>query len=181
MAYYTVSHIITKNKLDNKLTDDVFDFVFLGKGDIKSVSAKSKIKPSLLKEMKKEFDYFYPLDIRNSGKDLVQNHLTFFIYQHVALFPETKWPKAISVNGFVNVEGEKMSKSRGNIIPLKDLINKHGADMVRINIAASSEGIDDADWRTESMRSYRSRFELLFETAESLKKCRKSGIDNSEL
>ena len=181
MAYYTISHIITNNKLDSKLTDDVFDFVFLGKGDIKSLSAKSKIRSSLLKEMEKEFDYFYPLDIRNSGKDLVQNHLTFFIYQHVALFPESKWPKAISVNGFVNVEGEKMSKSRGNIIPLKDLISKHGADMVRINIAASSEGIDDADWRTESIRSYRSRFELLFETAESLKKCRKSGIDNSEL
>src|SRR3989344_8813436 len=103
--------------------------------DAKSISSKANIKPSLLIDMKKEFDYFYPMDIRNSGKDLVQNHLTFFIYQHVAMFPESKWPRAISVNGFVNVEGEKMSKSRGNIIPLKDLINQHGADMVRINIA----------------------------------------------
>ncbi|MBS3051547.1 MAG: leucine--tRNA ligase [Candidatus Aenigmarchaeota archaeon] len=180
MAYYTISHIIEKNKLDSKLTDEVFDFVFLGKGDAKSISSKANIKPSLLIDMKKEFDYFYPMDIRNSGKDLVQNHLTFFIYQHVAMFPESKWPRAISVNGFVNVEGEKMSKSRGNIIPLKDLINQHGADMVRINIAASSEGIDDADWRAESLRSYKSRFELLFETAENLKKCKKTSVDNAE-
>lgn len=181
MAYYTISHIIEKNRLDSRLTDDVFDFVFLGKGDIKTVSKVSKIKPTVLKAMKKEFEYFYPLDIRNSGKDLVQNHLTFYMYHHVALFPESKWPKAISVNGFVNVEGEKMSKSKGNIIPLKDLIKEHGADMVRINIAASSEGIDDADWRAESLRSYRSRFEFLFDTIKTLNRNKKTSVGNEEI
>lgn len=182
MAYYTIAHLINKNKIPaEKLTDDVFDFIFLGKGYAKAVSAKVKIKPALLTDMKDEFDYFYPLDIRNSGKDLVQNHLTFFLFQHTAIFSENKWPKAISVNGFVNVEGEKMSKSKGNIIPLKDLINKHGADMVRINIAASSEGIDDADWREENIKSYRGRYELIFDTIKSLKKCRKRGIDNAEI
>jgi len=32
--------------------------------------------------------YFYPLDLRVSGKDLIQNHLTFSIYNHCAIFPE---------------------------------------------------------------------------------------------
>ncbi len=181
MAYYTVSHIIEKNKLHDKLADDVFDFVFLGKGNAKALSKSVKIKEQLLLQMRREFEYFYPLDIRNSGKDLVQNHLTFFLYQHTALFPENKWPKAISVNGFVNVEGEKMSKSRGNIIPLKDLIKQHGADLVRINITGSSEGIDDADWRAEAIASYRNRLDLLCDTTENLAKCKKTSIDNAEL
>ena len=182
MAYYTISHIIEKNKIPTeKLTDEVFDFVFLGKLNAKTVSVKSKIKPNILVQMKEEFDYFYPLDIRNSGKDLVQNHLIFYIFHHVALFPESKWPKGISVNGFVNVEGEKMSKSRGNIIPLKDLIRQHGADMVRINIAGSSEGIDDADWRAEGIKSYRNRYELLLDTTKNLGKCKKTSMGNEEL
>ena len=32
--------------------------------------------------------YFYPLDLRVSGKDLIRNHLTYFLYNHVAVFPQ---------------------------------------------------------------------------------------------
>ena len=32
--------------------------------------------------------YFYPLDLRVSGKDLIRNHLTYFIYNHTAIFPQ---------------------------------------------------------------------------------------------
>jgi leucyl-tRNA synthetase len=35
--------------------------------------------------MKQEFQYWYPFDIQVSGKDLIQNHLTFCIYNHTAL------------------------------------------------------------------------------------------------
>ncbi len=182
MAYYTVAHVIKKNKIPaSALSDEVFDYIFLGKGNPKLVAKKAKIIPKLLDIMKGEFDYFYPLDIRNSGKDLVQNHLTFYLYQHTAIWPESKWPKSIGINGFVNVEGEKMSKSRGNIIPLKDLAEQYGADMVRINIAGSSEGLEDADWREESIKSYRSRYELLMDTVKKLNKCKKTGVDWPEL
>ncbi len=181
MAYYTIAHLVNKHKIKaEKLGDEVFDFIFLGKGDANAISKKNKIKLSLLLAMKNEFDYFYPLDLRNSGKDLVQNHLTFYLYHHVAIFPESKWPKAISVNGFVNVEGEKMSKSKGNIIPLKDLVTKHGADMVRINISASSEGMADADWREENIKSYKNRYELVFDMIKNLGKCRKRNAGNAE-
>jgi len=39
-------------------------------------------------EMKENFNYWYPVDFRISGKDLIQNHLTFYIFNHVAIFPE---------------------------------------------------------------------------------------------
>ncbi len=175
MAYYTISGIISKYKIKaSKLTDNVFDYIFFGKGKINDIAKKSQINIKLLKFMRDEFEYFYPVDFRNSGKDLLQHHLIFFLYHHVALWPEKYWPRCISVNGFVNVEGEKMSKSKGNIIPLRNLIDNYGADLTRINIATSSEGIDDADWRVENMKSFRMRYEFLFDLAKNAKKTRQT-------
>ena len=175
MAYYTIAGIINKHKIPaSKLDDEVFDCVFFGKGNQKQVAKKSGIRLPLLTAMRDEFNYFYPVDFRNSGKDLLQHHLTFYLYQHTALWPENKWPRIIAVNGYVNVEGEKMSKSKGNIIPLRTLIENYGADLTRINIAASSEGIDDADWRAENINAFRIRYELLFDLIKNIKKSRQT-------
>lgn len=173
MAFYTIAGVINKYKIKpKKLTHEVFDYIFLGKGDQKKIAKKSGIRSSMLAAMREEFEYFYPLDFRNSAKDLVQHHLIFFMYQHTAIWHEKKWPKAIAVNGYVNVEGDKMSKSKGNMIPLRNLIHDYGADLTRINIVTSGEGIDDADWRTENLKSFRMRYEFLFDLAKNLKKSR---------
>ena len=170
MAYYTIAKTINKYKIPaDKLTKDVFDYVFLGKGDARKAS-KSGLKAGVINEMKKEFEYFYPMDMRNSAKDLLQHHLIFYLFHHTAMWQESRWPRLISVNGYVNVEGEKMSKSKGNIIPLSDLLDKYGADMTRINIVTSSEGIDDADWRSENIKGFDVRYELIFDTLKKLKK-----------
>ncbi len=182
MAYYTIARLINgKNIPAKKLTDDVFDYIFLWKGDVKKIAKTAKLNPKLVKEMRNEFLYFYPMDMRNSGKDLIQNHLTFYLFHHVALWPEAMWPKAIGVNGYVNVEGEKMSKSKGNIQPLRDIIKEYGADLVRINIAASNENIDDADWRVESIKSYRNRYEFLEDLIKNTKKASVKDMRNIDL
>ena len=181
MAYYTISHIITQNKISpEKLTDEVFDFVLLGKGDANNLSKDTKLDKKILQSMRDEFEYFYPMDMRNSAKDLIQNHLTFYLFQHAAIWPESKWPQAIGINGYVNVEGEKMSKSKGNIIPLINLIEEFGADLVRINIVCSSEGIDDADWRTENIKGYRARLDFVSDLVAGLKKSKSAETRNIE-
>jgi hypothetical protein len=38
--------------------------------------------------MRREFRYWYPVDLRVSGKDLISNHLTFFLYTHAAIWGE---------------------------------------------------------------------------------------------
>lgn len=164
MAYYTIRKTIVENDVKaEQLTDEVFDYIFFGKGDATKLSKDNNIDKNVLEEMKRQFEYFYPYDLRTSGKDLVQNHLTYSIFHHVALWDADKgWPKAYGVNGYVNVGGEKMSKSKGNFIPLIDLVKKHGADLTRINIVASNENMDDADWREESLPTYDSRFRYLF-------------------
>jgi leucyl-tRNA synthetase len=35
-----------------------------------------------LEKARREFEFWYPVDMRVSGKDLVNNHLTFFLFNH---------------------------------------------------------------------------------------------------
>ena len=63
----------------DELTEKLFDYVFLGKGDEKKMPEKAK-------QMRGQFTYWYPHDSRHSATDLVRNHLTFFIFNHVGVF-----------------------------------------------------------------------------------------------
>ena len=156
MAYYTISRFVNDGSiLAEDLTDEVFDHLF------REAPAPAHPKAAIIEEMRAEFEHFYPVDMRSSGKDLIQNHLTFFIMQHVALFSEEHWPRGVSVNGYVSVEGEKMSKSRGNIIPFADLCREHGPDFVRANITSSADGMDDANWSAATISGLASRFDQI--------------------
>jgi leucyl-tRNA synthetase len=179
MAFYTIQRIIEENKISaEKLTDEVFDYIFMGKGNLSEVSKSSGLDEKIIESMRKEFEYFYPVDLRTSGKDLVQNHLTFYVFHHVAIWNKKYWPKAIAINGFVNVEGKKMSKRFGNIIALRDLLSNYGADLVRINLLTSNEGLDDADWREENIKSFTSRLEYIAGIIDSLNRAKREKVDN---
>jgi leucyl-tRNA synthetase len=170
MAYYLLSRHISNNQdlqniedkvLADNLNDDFFDYVFLGKNDPDIVAKESKISIQLLEKIKNEFVYFYPVDSRHSGRDLVPNHLAFFIFNHAAIFPKDKWPKQIVVNGSVLMEGKKMSKSLGNIIPLRHAIEEYGADSIRLTMLASSEILQDSDFSFDLVKGIRAKlFEI---------------------
>lgn len=147
MAFYTFYHVIKEVDYE-KFTDEVFDYVLLGKGDCKKVSEKSGITEEVLTRAREEYDYWYPFTIRTSGKDLVQNHLTFCIFNHVALFPEEKWPSGFAVNGWVLMDMERMSTSRGIGMFLREALDRYGADVCRITLMYGGEGVDDSNWDT---------------------------------
>ncbi|MCI4436392.1 MAG: leucine--tRNA ligase [Ignisphaera sp.] len=140
MAFYTVVHKLRGLFNGPKyLPKSFWDYVFLGKGSVDDVAKSVGLGSLELNKIREEFLYWYPLDVRVSGKDLIPNHLTFFIFNHVALFPQELWPKAIIANGWVLIRGQKMSKSARNIIPLKKLIDEYGADIVRLILALNAE------------------------------------------
>lgn len=151
MAYYTIDRFLHSDyygkvpgKFDIKpeqLTDEVFDFIFTRRDDI-----ESHIPLDQLKEMRREFEYFYPLDVRISGKDLIPNHLTFFIYTHVALFPKKLWPRGVRANGHLLLNNAKMSKSTGNFMTLEQIVEKFGADASRIAMADAGDSVEDANF-----------------------------------
>jgi leucyl-tRNA synthetase len=157
MAFYTINnHLKQHNITAEQLTPDVFDYIFYGKGAPQKLSKQTKIDAKLLDAMRKEFLYWYPLDLRISAKELLPNHLTFFLFQHTALFPNNL-PKAVGVNGMLSIEGKKMSKSKGNFVTLKTALNQFGADATRAALLLGGEEMNDPDWRRETVKDVKTK------------------------
>ncbi|KAL2913766.1 cytosolic leucyl tRNA synthetase [Polyrhizophydium stewartii] len=153
MAYYTVAHILQCGTLDGskpglgnikpeQMTDEVWTYVLLQGPYPKN----TKIAKETLETMRREFEFFYPVDLRCSGKDLINNHLTFFLYNHVAIFPKEKWPRGIRANGHLLRNGEKMSKSTGNSMSMREALDIYGADATRFALADSGDSVEDANF-----------------------------------
>ncbi len=162
MAYYILSKFINEGTLKSEnITPEFLDYVLLGVGDPKEVAEKSKLDVTTVERIRSDFEYWYPVDLRSSGKDLVANHLLFFLFHHVAIFPKELYPRGIAVNGYVSLEGEKMSKSKGPLLTIKRAVSENGADVTRLYILYSAEYDSDADWRkreVEAMSKHLERF-----------------------
>ena len=177
MAFYTIAHIIRRENIrPEQLTPEVFDYVFYGKGDPKEISEKTKIPLETLEEMRREFTYWYPVDQRHTGIAHISNHLSFFIYHHTALFPPKHWPRMISLNDMVIREGAKMSKSKGNVILLRDIVSQYSADLYRLYIAGAANLESLVDWRErdvevviDTMKRFVGLVEATIKTPESTK------------
>lgn len=171
MAYYTIVKHIKKHAIKpTQLSEEVFDYIFMGAGSAEEVARNAGIDVKILEDMRREFMYFYPLDSRHSGRDLVPNHLTFLIFNHTAIFPEKLWPRQIVTNGSVTMQGAKMSKSFGNIIPLIEGIGQFGADPLRMGILATAELLQDADFSPTLAGSMRDRLERFYRFGEDVAK-----------
>ncbi|UCG45772.1 MAG: leucine--tRNA ligase, partial [Candidatus Bathyarchaeota archaeon] len=165
MAFYTINKHIKHHALQPKqLTTQVFDYIFYGENEVEQVAQASGISLEVLKSMRAEFLYFYPVDLRVSAKELVPNHLTFFLFHHAVLFPK-QLPRAIGVNGMLMIEGRKMSKSKGNFVTLNSALDLYGADVTRCALLLGAEDMDDPDWRSENVRDVKSKLESFYNLA----------------
>ena len=159
MVYYTIARYINSEKIEpDQLNDHLFEYIFHGTGGVKKISNDTGISKETLQKMRNEFEYWYGFDLRGSAKELIPNHLTFSIFHHTAVWPEERyWPKAFTVNGMLKVEGEKMSKSKGNFILLQEALEKHGSDATRITLMDSAEGLNDANWSERDVLSWKNK------------------------
>jgi len=82
-----------------------------------------------------------PYSLRPQAHDIIRTWAFYTIVK--ACLHEKKIPwKNVMVSGFVRLEGEKMSKSKGNIIEPRDAIQKYGSDSLRFWAAGSKLGED---------------------------------------
>ncbi|MDG6983901.1 MAG: leucine--tRNA ligase, partial [Nitrososphaerota archaeon] len=162
MAYYSISKFVNMEKIGpDSLTPEVLDYVLLGKGNPANIAKGAKTTERVLRDLRTEFTYWYPVDLRNSGKDLIPNHLTFFAFHHAALFPEKYWPQGFGINGMITIEGKRMSKTKGNFVSWEDARKKYGADAFRLALALTADGMDDADWRDRAAMDAKEKVESL--------------------
>ena len=163
MAFYTICQFVNSETVKfGQLLPEVFDYLLLGKGSEAHVSKLSGIDLKVLKAMKNEFSYWYPVDLRNSAKELIPNHLTFFAFHHAALFEQKDWPRGFSVNGMIQIEGQKMSKSRNVFITWRHALQQYGADGLRATLALAADGMDDADWKAKNAEDVSAKVDSLF-------------------
>ncbi|MHA2140855.1 MAG: leucine--tRNA ligase [Candidatus Thorarchaeota archaeon] len=158
MAFYTIAHKINQNKIKpEQLTLSFFDYVFLGKGKPEKVAKETEISSDILNSMREEFLYWYPNDQRHTAPSHISNHLSFAIFHHAAIFPKKHWIQCISLNEHMNMEGGKMSKSKGNTIPLGEIPKKYGADVFRTYVVSAAEPGSLMDWRERDVPAVRNR------------------------
>jgi len=163
MSFYTIIHIINRNKIEpDQLIPEVFDFVFLEKADVIQVSQLSHIPKNVLSEMREEFSYWYPVDHRHTAIMHISNHLSFYLFHHAGIFPEKYWPKMITLIEPVIVEGQKMGKSKGNLISLAEIREKYSTDLFRFYISHGADLGVSMDWREKKIQSVSSHIEKFY-------------------
>jgi leucyl-tRNA synthetase len=169
MCFYTFVHILRNEKITpEQLKPEFFDYVITSFGDLKKISESTSISEPVIIKCKESFDYWYSNTSRHSAPDLIPNHLTMYIFNHVALLDQPYLPKQIVVNGLVNYEGEKMSKSLGNIIPLIDGVEKYGSDPLRFIEITGADLDTTTEFSIEGINSVSSRNEFLYKQIFSL-------------
>ncbi len=77
----------------------------------------------------RNFRHYWPADIQLIGKDILWFHSV--VWPSMLLAAGIELPRSIVVHGFINVGGEKLSKSKGATINPLDLIELYGADAIR--------------------------------------------------
>ncbi|MHA1707663.1 MAG: leucine--tRNA ligase [Candidatus Heimdallarchaeaceae archaeon] len=166
MAFYTIIKLIRENNIGpEQLIPEVFDYVFLSKGNCTKISQLSRISEELLKEMKESFEYWYPNDLRHTAIAHISNHLSFAIFHHVAIFPEKYWLQAFSLNEMLIMEGQKMGKSKGNVIPIAQIPNKYSVDLTRLHLASVATAESVVDWQEADVKFTLQRLKKFWEYA----------------
>lgn len=90
------------------------------------------------------FKKYWPVDIHLIGKGI--NWFHSVVWPAVLISAEIEVPKKIFVHGYVNVKGQKISKSLGNAIDPMQLINKYGADALRYFLVREIPFGEDGDF-----------------------------------
>ncbi len=182
MIFYLIIHHIRANQItEQQLDTSFFDYVFLGKGEKGKISERTGISEEVLSIMREEVEYWYPNDQRHTSVGHIPNHLSFFIFHHTALFPQNYWPKSITLNEYLIREGEKMSKSKGNFIPLADVPRRYGADLFRLYISQIGDLQSLVDWQDKDVSNVQRRFKRLTRILEETSKIPETPLNESKL
>jgi methionyl-tRNA synthetase len=94
-----------------------------------------------------DFKTYWPANIQVVGKDIVRFHAA--IWPAMLMSLNVPLPKRLYVHGFVNVNGEKMSKSLGNVISPSEVVEKYGVDAFRYFFLRHVPSYADGDFTWE--------------------------------
>lgn len=158
-AYYIIRRFVAQGELRvDDLTNEFFDYVFLGKG-----SGGNLANREVLERARREFLYWYPVDINLGGKEHKRVHFPVFLYVHAAMLPAELQPRGIFINWWMtNYSGDKLSKKdqKGGAVPPVDVVlATYGADGLRLYYSLSASPFQDIQWEETQCRNARARLD----------------------
>ena len=113
-----------------------------------------------------------PFDIHGGGRDLIFPHHENEIAQSCCSTANIDEPDSYAKywmhNGFVTIEGEKMSKSLGNIILVRDLIEDHHGEVIRLALL-SSHYRQGLDWNEKIIHQAKKLLNKMYAILDDLK------------
>lgn len=96
-----------------------------------------------------EWQKWWPADSHVIGKDILKFHAV--IWPAMLLSAGLSLPKSILVHGFITVDGQKMSKTIGNVVDPVGLVKKYGLDPVRYFLLREIPSGEDGDFSEKKL------------------------------
>lgn len=96
-------------------------------------------------------DTYWPADLQVIGKDIVRFHGT--IWPAILFALELPLPNVLLAHGHINVDGQKMSKTLGNVVDPNEIIEKYGVEAFRYYCSRHVPTLDDGDFTWEKMEN----------------------------
>ena len=125
-----------------------------------------------------------PLDIHGGGRDLIFPHHENEIAQSCCTAAENSNPESYAKywmhNGFVTIDGEKMSKSLGNIILVNELTQKYHGEVIRLALL-STHYRQALDWNDNVIHQAKKLLDKLYSLLNELNDVKESKEPDNDL
>ena len=124
---------------------------------------------------KEALEYWSPVDWYNGGMEHTTLHLLYsrfwhkFLYDIGAVPTKEPYAKRTSHGMILGEGGEKMSKSRGNVVNPNDIVAQYGADTMRLYIMFVGDFEQAAIWSTEAVKGSKRFLDRVWNLAEGAK------------
>ena len=102
--------------------------------------------------------YWLPVDWYNGGMEHVTRHMIYsrfwhkFLYDIGAVPCDEPYAKRTAQGLILGPDGEKMSKSKGNVVDPNDVVDEYGADVLRTYVLFMGDYASAAPWNESSMK-----------------------------
>ena len=97
-----------------------------------------------------KYQKWWPADVHVIGKGIIKFHAVY--WPAFLLSAGLKLPKSLFVHGYFTVDGQKMSKSIGNVVDPVELIDKYGTDTLRYYFLREIPSTSDGDFSENRLK-----------------------------
>jgi valyl-tRNA synthetase len=102
-----------------------------------------------------DVEVFYPTSVLVTGFDIIFFWVARMMMMGIKFIGDVPFREVVVTGLILDGKGEKMSKTRNNVVDPLDVFDKYGVDATRFALAASAQAGSDVRWRDDRVEEYR--------------------------